>query len=67
MPASSTNSTPSINPSVSFRAAEGIPLSVARAILGHSDVRLTDNVCRHVLAEEHEQAADAIERLFGGD
>ena len=50
---------------VSFMAAEGVPLEVARAILGHSDARLTANVYRHVLPEEHDRAAEVMERLFG--
>ena len=41
---------------VSFMAAEGVPIEVARAILGHSDARLTMNVYRHVLGEERGQA-----------
>ncbi len=51
---------------VSFMAAEGVPVEVARAILGHSDARLTMNVYRHILPDEHDQAADAIDRLYGG-
>ena len=49
---------------VSFMAAEGVPIEVARAILGHADARLTMNVYRHVLQEEHAHAADALDRLF---
>ena len=49
----------------SFMAAEGVPVEVARAILGHSDARLTMNVYRHVLPDEHDQAAEVMERLFG--
>jgi integrase len=51
---------------VSFMAAEGVPVEVARAILGHSDARLTMNVYRHILDEEHERAAEAIGKIFGG-
>jgi integrase len=51
---------------VSFMAAEGVPVEVARAILGRSDARLTLNVYRHILDEEHDRAADVLERLYGG-
>ncbi len=44
-------------------AAEGVPVEVARAILGHSDARLTMNVDRHVLPDEHNQDTDMIDRL----
>ncbi len=44
-------------------AAKGVPVEVARAILGHSDARLTMNVDRHVLPDEHSQAADVVDRL----
>lgn len=50
---------------ISFLAADGVPLEVAQEIAGHSDVRLTANVYRHVLEEEHEHAAAAMERRFG--
>lgn len=50
---------------ISFLAATGIPLEVAQRIAGHSDARLTANVYRHILPEEHDRAAEAMERRFG--
>lgn len=50
---------------VTFMAASGeVPLEVARDIVGHSDARLTMNVYRHVLGEEREQAAAALDRFY---
>ena len=42
---------------VAFLGADGVPVEVAKAILGHADVRLTLNLCRHVQPEEYEHAA----------
>lgn len=50
---------------ISFLAASGVPLEVAQRIAGHSDARLTANVYRHILPEEHDRAAEAMERRFG--
>ncbi len=50
---------------ISFLAAAGVPLEVAQRIAGHSDARLTANVYRHILPEEHDRAAEAMERRFG--
>ncbi len=50
---------------ISFLAADGVPLEVAQRIAGHSDARLTANVYRHILPEEHDRAAEAMERRFG--
>lgn len=46
----------------SFLGADGVPVEVAKAILGHSDVRLTLNLYRHVQPEEFDRAAAAMER-----
>jgi len=46
----------------SFLGADGVPVEVAKAILGHSDVRLTLNLYRHVQPEEFDSAAAAMER-----
>lgn len=46
----------------SFLGADGVPVEVAKAILGHSDVRLTLNLYRHVQPEEYDRAAAAMER-----
>lgn len=50
---------------ISFLAAAGVPLEVAQRIAGHSDARLTANVYRHILPEEHDRAAGAMDRRFG--
>lgn len=46
----------------SFLGADGVPVEVAKAILGHADVRLTINLYRHIQPEEYERAAAAMER-----
>ena len=46
----------------SFLGADGVPVEVAKAILGHTDVRLTLNLYRHVQPEEYDRAAAAMER-----
>ena len=51
----------------SLMAARGVPARVAMEILGHSDIRLTMNVYTHVLDESKRLAADAMDRLFGGE
>ena len=48
----------------SFLAAQGVPITVAKEILGHSDIRLTANVYTHVLDAAKREAADAMDRLF---
>jgi len=50
---------------ISFLAAAGVPIEVAQRIAGHSDARLTANVYRHILPEEHDRAAEAMDRRFG--
>ncbi len=49
----------------SFLAAEGVPARVTMEILGHSDIRLTQNIYTHVFDESKREAANAMERLFG--
>ena len=46
----------------SFLGADGVPVEVTKAILGHTDVRLTLNLYRHIQPEEYERAAAAMER-----
>jgi integrase len=46
----------------SFLGADGVPVEVAKAILGHADVRLTLNLYRHIQPEEYEHAAAVMER-----
>lgn len=48
----------------SFLAAQGVPITVAKDILGHSDIRLTANIYTHVLDAAKRDAADAMDRLF---
>jgi integrase len=51
----------------SLLAAQGIPARVAMEILGHSDIRLTQNIYTHIFDEAKQHAADAMDRLFGED
>lgn len=46
--------------------AEGVPIKAASEMLGHSDITTTLRVYSHVLEPMHQQAADAMDRLFGG-
>jgi integrase len=46
----------------SFLGADGVPVEVAKAILGHSNVRLTLNRYRHIQPEGYERAVAAMER-----
>lgn len=50
---------------ISFLAAAAVPIEVAQRIAGHSDARLTANVYRHILPEEHDRAAEAMDKRFG--
>lgn len=43
----------------SFLGADGVPAEVARAVSGHSDVRLSLNLYRQVQPEEFDRAAAA--------
>jgi integrase len=44
----------------SLMLAEGIPLQVVSAILGHASIRITSDVYGHVLAPQRQQAADTL-------
>ena len=46
-------------------AAQGVPARVAMDILGHSDIRVTQNIYTHVFDDAKRQASDAMQRLFG--
>ena len=46
----------------SFLGADGVPVEVTKALLGHTDIRLTLNLYRHIQPEEYERAAAAMER-----
>ena len=45
--------------------AEGVPIKVALELLGHSDITTTLRIYSHVLPSMQEQAAGAMDRLFG--
>lgn len=49
---------------VSLLAAQGIALKTISEIVGHSDIRLTQNVYQHVFAEAKQGAANAMERAL---
>ena len=53
--------TPATRP-VAFALLRMLLLEVAKALLGHTDVRLTLNLYRHVRPGEYERAAAAMER-----
>jgi integrase len=39
---------------------------VAREMLGHSDISITQNIYTHVFDDAKRDAADAMDRLFAG-
>ena len=49
---------------VSLLAAEGVPLKTIAEIVGHSDIRLTQNIYQHVFSEEKKDAARAMDRVL---
>jgi integrase len=51
---------------ISLLGAQGVPLKVIAEIVGHSDVRLTQNVYQHVYQEAKRAAADTMETLLTG-
>jgi len=51
---------------VSLLAAQGVPLKVIAEILGHSDIRLTQDVYQHVYHESKLEAAAKMETLLAG-
>lgn len=50
----------------SLLIAQGVPLEIVSRILGHSQISLTMNTYVHLLPQAQQQAADAMDRLFGG-
>jgi integrase len=51
---------------ISLLGAQGVPLKVIAEIVGHSDIRLTQNVYQHVYSEAKRAAADSMETLLTG-
>jgi integrase len=49
---------------VSLLGAQGVPLKVIAEILGHSDIRLTQNVYQHVYQEAKHDAATKMDELL---
>jgi integrase len=49
---------------VSLLGAQGVPLKVIAEILGHSDIRLTQNVYQHVYQEARHDAATKMDELL---
>ena len=49
----------------SFLLAAGIPARAIMDVLGHSEIGVTMNTYAHVLPELRQEAADAIDELFG--
>jgi integrase len=45
--------------------AQGVPPRVITEVLGHSEIGVTMNTYTHVLPELRQEAADAIDDLFG--
>jgi len=51
---------------ISLLAANGVPLKTISGIVGHSDVRLTENIYRHVFSEEKREAAAKMDAILKG-
>ena len=49
---------------ISLLGAQGVPLKVVAEIVGHSDIRLTQNVYQHVYQEAKRDAADKMDALL---
>ncbi|HSH79967.1 MAG TPA: site-specific integrase [Herpetosiphonaceae bacterium] len=49
----------------SLLAAQGISARVAMEMLGHSDIRVTQNIYTHVFEEARHEVTDAISRALG--
>jgi len=48
----------------SLLAAQGVPVKLISEILGHSDIRLTQNIYNHVYSEDKRGAADKMSALL---
>ena len=49
----------------SLLAHLGVPVRVAMEVLGHTDIRTTQNIYTHVLDASKRDAADVMDRAFG--
>jgi integrase len=49
---------------ISLLGAQGVPLKVIAEIVGHSDIRLTQNVYQHVYREAKAEAADKMDAIL---
>jgi integrase len=49
---------------ISLLAAQGVPVKVIAEIVGHSDVRLTQNVYQHVYEDAKREAANKMDELL---
>ena len=49
---------------ISLLRAQGVDTKVIAEIVGHSDIRLTQNVCQHVYSEAKRAAADSMDALL---
>jgi integrase len=49
---------------ISLLAAQGVPVKVIAEIVGHSDVRLTQNVYQHVYQDAKHEAANKMDELL---
>ena len=48
-----------------FLLAQGVPARAIMEVLGHSEIGVTMNTYTHVLPQLRQEAADAIDDLFG--
>jgi integrase len=51
---------------ISLLGAQGVPLKVIAEIVGHSDIRLTQNVYQHIYSEAKTDAAAKMDALLTG-
>lgn len=49
---------------ITLLGAQGVPLKVTAEIVGHSDIRLTQNVYQHVFQPAKREAADKMNELL---
>ena len=63
----SSGSTISGTPASRILGAQEVPAKVIAEILGHSDIRLTQNVYQHVYKEAKLDAAAKMDKLLAGE